>query len=94
MTCPEVQRAGSNSCQSGKGGDAETREEQSGDQSVALGQGPGPSSRHLNNNIFDVLGRTKTPNKWKMLMKLLYSGKKPTRPLNTSFENNASLPLP
>ena len=57
-------------------------------------QGLGLSLRNLNNSICESFRRTKTSNKWKMLMKLLYSRKKSTRPLNTSFENNASLPLP
>ena len=38
-TFPEFQRADSNGCLSGKGGDAETREEQSRNTSVALGAG-------------------------------------------------------
>ena len=41
----EVQRAGSNSCSSGKGGVAETREEQSRNNTAAVGQGPGSMSR-------------------------------------------------
>ena len=45
VTFPEVQRAGSNSCLSGKGGVAETREEQSRNNTAALGQGPGSMSR-------------------------------------------------
>ena len=40
------------SCPSGKGGDAETREEQSWNNSAALGQGPGSSSRNIHNSIF------------------------------------------
>lgn len=38
MTFPEIQKAGSDGCSSGKGRDAETREEQSRDNSAALGQ--------------------------------------------------------
>ena len=48
-----------------KGGDAETGEEQSRDNSAALGQGPGFSSRDTHNNNFEPFCRTKTPNKWK-----------------------------
>ena len=40
-TFPEFQRAGSNSCSSGKREDAETREEQSGNNGAALGQSLG-----------------------------------------------------
>ena len=67
MTFPEFQRADSNSCYSGKGGDAETREEQSRKNSAALGQGPGSASRDTQNSIFELFCRTGTPNKWKML---------------------------
>lgn len=42
MTFDEFQRVGSNSYKSGKGEDAETREEQSRNNSAALGQGPVP----------------------------------------------------
>ena len=69
MTFPEFQRAGSNSCYSGKRGNVETREEQSRDKSAALGQGTGPSSRNIYNYIFELLCRTKTPNKQKILIK-------------------------
>ena len=62
----EFQRAGSSSCSSGKEGGAETREEQSGNNSADLGQGPGAPSRDTHNNIFERFCRTKTPNKWKM----------------------------
>ena len=44
---PESQRAGSHSFQSGKGGDAETREEQPRNNCIALGQVPGSSSRDI-----------------------------------------------
>ena len=37
-----------------KGGNAETREEQSRNNSAALGQGPG-SSRDIYNNIYKIL---------------------------------------
>ena len=54
-------------CQSQKGTDAETREEQSRNNNVALGQGPGyPRDVH---NIIEVFCRTKTPTKWKMLQR-------------------------
>ena len=53
----------------GRVGDAETREEQSGDNSEALGQVPGSSSRNIQNNIFELFHRTKTPNKLKMLIR-------------------------
>ena len=39
LTFPEFQREGSNSCLSGKGGDAETRAEQSRNNSASLGKG-------------------------------------------------------
>ena len=48
MTVPQFQRADLNSCQSGKGGNAETREEQPRNNSAALGQGPGsPQGIHM-----------------------------------------------
>ena len=34
-------------------------------------QGPGSSSRDIHNNIFELYWRTKTPNKWKMLVNSL-----------------------
>ena len=59
------------------------------------GQGPGPSSRSRSNTISVFFCRSKTPNTWKMLMKhFFYSGKKTTRPLSTSFENNISFLCP
>jgi len=66
MTFPEFQRAGSDSCCSGKGGDAETREEQSRNDSAALGQVLVPL-QGINSNIFEFFCRTKTPTKCKML---------------------------
>ena len=45
----------------------ETKEEQSRNNSAALGQDPGSTSRDTHNNIFELFCRTKTPNKWKML---------------------------
>ena len=62
MTFPECQRAVGN-----QGRVAETGEEQSRDSRAALGQGPGSSLRNIYKSIFETLGRTKTPNKWKML---------------------------
>ena len=59
----------SDSCSSGKGGDAETREEQPRNNSAALGQGPGSASRDTHNNIFKLFCRTKTPTKWKMFQR-------------------------
>ena len=53
MAFPEFQRSGSNSCSSGKGGDVETREEQSRDSGVVMGQAPGSSSRDTQNSIFE-----------------------------------------
>ena len=47
---PEFQRAGSNSCQSGKGGDAETGEEQLRNNSVVLGQILVPLQEHTQQN--------------------------------------------
>ena len=67
MTFPESQRADSNSCQSGKGGDAETREEQPRNNNAALRQDPGSPSRDTHDNISELFCRTKTPNKWQML---------------------------
>ena len=52
LTFPEFQGAGSNTCLSGEGGDAEAKEGQSGNNSAALGQGPGSSSRDTQNSIF------------------------------------------
>lgn len=37
------------------------------ENSAALGQDPGSSSRNIHKNIFEPFCRTKTPNKWKML---------------------------
>ena len=51
MAFPELQGAGSDSCKAGKGEDAETREEQSSNDSAALGQSPGSLSRDTHNNI-------------------------------------------
>ena len=65
MTFPELQKSSSNSCYSGKGGDAKTREEQSRDNSAAFRQGPGSTSRDAQSNIIELFCRTKTPNKWK-----------------------------
>ena len=42
-------------------GDAETREGQSRNNSIALGQGPGSTSRDTQNNIFELFSRTKAP---------------------------------
>ena len=53
MAFPEFQRSGSNICSSGKGGDVETREEQSRDSGVVMGQAPGSSSRDTQNSIFE-----------------------------------------
>ena len=62
MTFPEFQRAGSNSCWSGKGEDEETREEQSRNSSAALGHySRGSPSRGTHNNIFELFYRTKPP---------------------------------
>ena len=58
---PEFQRAGSNSCSSGKGGVAEKREEQSRNNTAALGQGPGSMSRGTQNNISELFCRAKPP---------------------------------
>ena len=41
MTFPEFQRADSDRCSSWKGGDAQTRKEQAGNNSEDLGKGPG-----------------------------------------------------
>lgn len=49
-----------------KGGDTETREEQSRDHSAALGQGSCSSSKNMCNNTFECLCRAKTPNKLKV----------------------------
>ena len=54
---PEFQRADSNSCLSGKGENAETKEEQSRNNSAASKQGPGSSSGNTHNNIFEFFYR-------------------------------------
>ena len=67
MTFPELQKAGSDGCSSGKGRDAETREEQSRDNSAALGQVLVPPQ-----GIITIALRSSTelnPNKGKMSMK-------------------------
>ena len=78
-----------------EGGDAETREEQSRDNSAALGQGPDSSSRNIDNYIFEFFQITKTPQKWKMLMKHISFSPGPPEPvlgpLNTSFEKQCKL---
>ena len=51
----------SNSCSSGKGGDAETIGEQPRSNSAALGQRPGFPSRGAQNNSFKLFCRIKTP---------------------------------
>ena len=53
-TFPEFLRADLNSCPSGKGEDAETKEEQPGNNSVALGQSPGSASRDTRNSVFKL----------------------------------------
>ena len=88
MTFPEFQGAIANQ---GRKGDADTREELSRDNSAALGQGSGSSSRNIHNNIFEFFHRTETPNKRKMLMKHYSFQKKDLQTqlldhLNTSFE--------
>ena len=59
--------------QSGKGRGAETREEQSRNNSAALGQGPGSTSSNTHRSVFKLFFRAvnKTPTKWKMLHHLL-----------------------
>ena len=47
----------------------EIREEQSRNNTAALGQGPASSSRDTHNNIFELFCRTKTPTKWKMFQR-------------------------
>ena len=53
-TFPEFLRGNLNSCSSGKGEDAETKEEQPGNNSAALGQSPGSASRDTRNSIFKL----------------------------------------
>ena len=53
--------------QSGKGRDAETREEQSRAYSAALEQGLASTSRDTCNHSFEIFHRTKTPHTWKIL---------------------------
>ena len=53
-TFPEFLRGDLNSCSSGKGEDAETKEEQPGNNSAALGQSPGSASRDTRNSIFKL----------------------------------------
>ena len=50
-TFPEILGAGSDRCWSGKEGDAKTREEQSGNNSTALGQDPGSPPRYTHNGV-------------------------------------------
>ena len=57
VTFPEFQRAGSNNCLSEKGADSETREEQSRNNSAALGQGPCSPSRDTHKNSFELFCR-------------------------------------
>ena len=45
----------------------ETREEQSRNNSAALGQGPDSMSRDTCNNIFESFYRANSPNKWRIL---------------------------
>ena len=66
MAFSEFQRAYWNSCQSRKGENAETREEQP-ENSVALGQGPHSNSRDTHSSIFELFGRTKALTEWKLL---------------------------
>lgn len=63
MAFSEFQRAYWNSCQSRKGENAETREEQP-ENSVALGQGPHSNSRDTHSSIFKLFVELK-PIKWK-----------------------------
>ena len=60
LTFPEFQRTGSNSCSSGKGGKAETMEEQTRTK-VQPRQSPGSSSRNIQNSIFEFFSRIKAP---------------------------------
>ena len=57
LTFPEFHKAASNKCLSGKGEDAETKEEQSRNNSAAMGQGPDSSSRNIHNNFFELFHR-------------------------------------
>ena len=62
MTFPEFQRLVQTLDIQGRRGDhAETGEEQSNNNSATLGQGSGPSSRNISNNIFEFY-KTKTLN--------------------------------
>ena len=61
LTFPELQRANSSSCLSGEGENAETKEEQSRNNSANLRQGSGSSSREMHKNIFELFCRTKAP---------------------------------
>ena len=54
LTFPEFLRVDLNSCSSGKGEDAETKEEQPGNNSAALGQSLGSASRDTRNSIFKL----------------------------------------
>ena len=93
MIFPEFPKG---SCSSGKGGDAETREEP-----CSPGAGPGSSSRNIHNSIFEPFCRTKTPNKgMHYLMKHLHSGKKADHQNQSwghktpALKDNANWPLP
>ena len=61
--------------QSGKGRGAETREEQSRNNSAALGQGPGSTSSNTHRSVFKLFFRAvnKTPTKWKMFQRECHS---------------------
>ena len=57
----EFQRADLNNYLSGKGGDAETREEQPGNSVTALGFCPGSASRDTHKNILEFFTELKPP---------------------------------
>ena len=57
MTFPEFQRADSNSWLLGKGEDAETKEEQSRNNGVVIGQVSASYLRNIHNNVFEYFCR-------------------------------------
>ena len=58
------------------------------------GQGPGSSSRNIDNIIFEFFLRTKAPNKWKMLMKQSSFQKEDHQTSDHQLWNNTYLSLP
>ena len=62
---PWFQRAASNSCLSGKGENAETKEEQSRNNGAASGQGPHSTSGNGHNNLWVLLQELRPPPRYR-----------------------------